>query len=130
MTAVTATPRRRPKDRKDQIVQTARQLIATRGYHNVSMADIADSVGITAGALYRHFSNKSVLLGAVVEKGLDEWTAPAAQPDATLQDVVNAACELVVGNRDIAALWWRESRNLEPDTFDRLRGRVVANTSA
>ena len=130
MTAVTATPRRRPKDRKDQIVQTARPLIATRGYHNVSMADIADSVGITAGALYRHFSNKSVLLGAVVEKGLDEWTAPAAQPDATLQDVVNAACELVVGNRDIAALWWRESRNLEPDTFDRLRGRVVANTSA
>jgi AcrR family transcriptional regulator len=130
VTAVTTTPRRRPKDRKDQIVETARQLISARGYHNVSMADIADSVGITAGALYRHFANKSVLLGAVIEKGLDDWTAPAAQPEATLQDVVKAACEIVVGNRDIGALWWRESRHLDPETFDRLRGRLVANSNA
>jgi AcrR family transcriptional regulator len=130
VTAVTTTPRRRPRDRKDQIVQTARKLIAARGYHNVSMADIADSVGITAGALYRHFSNKSVLLGAVIEKALDEWTAPAAQPEATLQDVVKATCELLVGNRDMGALWWRESRNLDPETFDRLRGRLIDNSNA
>lgn len=55
--------RRRPKDRKDQIVEAARQLIVARGYRNVSMAEIAEAVGITAGALYRHFANKAVLLG-------------------------------------------------------------------
>lgn len=130
MTAVTETTRRRPKDRKDQIVETARQLIAARGYHNVSMADIADSVGITAGALYRHFANKSVLLGAVVEKALEEWTAPAAQPDSSLDDAITAACELVVAKRDVGGLWWRESRHLEPQTFERLRGLLLGNNKS
>ena len=127
MSVPAATVRRRPKDRKDQIVEAARQLIAERGYPNVSMAEIADTVGITAGALYRHFSNKAVLLGAVIDKSFDEVTASTRQLDAGLEDVLTMACEQVVTRRDVGALWWRESRHLEPDVFARLQTRLRDN---
>ena len=116
--------RRRPKDRKDQIVEAARQLIVERGYRNVSMAEIAEAVGITAGALYRHFSNKAVLLGAVIDASFDDVIQATSQRDMSLHDVLVMACEQVVTRRDTGALWWRESRHLEPDTAARLRRRL------
>lgn len=119
--------RRRPKDRKDQIVEAARQLIVQRGYRNVSMAEIADAVGITAGALYRHFSNKAVLLGAVIDTSFDDLIAITSQRDLNLAGVLTMACEQVVARRDTGALWFRESRHLEPDTAARLRRRLRDN---
>jgi AcrR family transcriptional regulator len=119
--------RRRPKDRKDQIVEAARQLIVQRGYRNVSMAEIAEAVGITAGALYRHFSNKAVLLGAVIDKSFDDLITITGERDLDLEDVLTKACERVVTRRDTGALWWRESRYLEPDTAARLRRRLRDN---
>lgn len=118
---------RRPKDRKGQIIEAARQLIAARGYRNVAMADIAETVGITAGALYRHFSNKAVLLGAVIDKSLDEVIVATTQRDVGLADTMNTACEQVVTRRDIGALWWRESRHLTPDMLTRLQRRLRDN---
>jgi len=122
-----AEGRRRPKDRKDQIVEAARQLIVQRGYRNVSMAEIAEAVGITAGALYRHFSNKAVLLGAVIDTSIDDLIAVASQRDRNLEGVLTMACEQVVGRRDTGVLWFRESRHLEPDTAARLRRRLRDN---
>jgi AcrR family transcriptional regulator len=119
--------RRRPKDRKDQIVEAARQLIVHRGYRNVSMAEIAEAVGITAGGLYRHFSNKAVLLGAVIDKSFDDVIAATTQRGMNLDAVLTMACEQVVTRRDTGALWWRESRYLEPDTAARLRRRLRDN---
>ena len=119
--------RRRPKDRKDQIVEAARQLIAARGYRNVSMAEIAKAVGITAGALYRHFSTKAVLLGAVIDTSFDDVIVGTDQCDLNLQDVLTMACEQVVTRRDTGALWWRESRYLDADTGARLRRRLRDN---
>jgi AcrR family transcriptional regulator len=127
MSVPAVTVRRRPKDRKDQIVDAARQLIVARGYRNVSMAEIAEAVGITAGALYRHFSNKAMLLGAVIDKSFDDVIAGTNQRDLILQDVLTIACEQVVTRRDTGALWWRESRYLEADTGARLRRRLRDN---
>ena len=91
------------------------------------MAEIAEAVGITAGALYRHFSNKAVLLGAVIDKSFDDVIEATNQCDMSLDDVLAITCEQVVTRRDTGALWWRESRNLEPDTATRLRMRLRDN---
>ena len=77
MTADAAAVRRRPKDRKQQILVQARDLFLGLGYPNVSMAMIADRVGITAGALYRHYSTKADLLEAVVRDAFRTVTPPA-----------------------------------------------------
>ena len=117
--------RRRPKDRNLQILSAARELFVELGYRNVSMAQIAERVGITAGALYRHFSNKSVLLDAVIWASFDEVT-PAFEPTASLADTLAESCEKVVARRDVGTLWWRESRNLPVDLRTPLRDRLRA----
>ena len=113
--------RRRPKDRKDQIVEAARQLIVARGYRNVSMADIAEAVGITAGALYRHFSNKAVLLGAVIDQSFDDATTVTDQRDLALPNVLcvggswlTPADKLSAGDWAGIELLAREAAGLRP----------------
>jgi AcrR family transcriptional regulator len=66
-----ATPKRRPKDRKAMIVTAACELFAERGFAATSVKEIADQVGITAGAIYRHFADKEALLEAVALGALD-----------------------------------------------------------
>ncbi|MFC7756392.1 TetR/AcrR family transcriptional regulator [Tsukamurella soli] len=118
-----ATVRRRPKNRKEQILESARALIVELGYRNVSMAQIADRVGITAGALYRHFANKSVLLAAVIEDGFADVT-PEFGPRVRLAEALGESCELAATHRDVGALWWREARNLPDDLQDTMRHRL------
>ncbi|AZG47113.1 TetR/AcrR family transcriptional regulator [Gordonia insulae] len=125
MTTKPSTVRRRPKDRKAQILEAARALIVEVGYPKVSMAMIADRVGITAGALYRHFANKSVLLGAVIEQSFAEVT-PAFGSTTTLDQALAESCAHAVAHRDVGVLWWREARNLPDDRRDDLRDRLYA----
>ncbi|MEU4321246.1 helix-turn-helix domain-containing protein [Nocardia fluminea] len=113
MSSPQVAARRRPKDRKAQIIDAARALFVENGFRNVSMAQIAEEVGITAGALYRHFANKAVLLSAVIGSSLEDM-APHRDPDESLAGVVARNCAYVVGRPDVGVLWWRETRNL-PD---------------
>lgn len=116
--------RRRPKDRKAQILEAAHTLFVEQGYRNVSMAQIADRVGITAGALYRHFSNKAMLLSAVIGSSFSE-AVPAFDASASLPEVLADSCRYVAVSRDGGVLWWREARHLpgemRSELWDRLR---------
>jgi len=119
-----ATPtRRRPKGRKDKIVEAAHDLIGQSGFRNVSMAQIADEVGITAGALYWHFSNKTTLLGAVVDRSISSLLAPIAE-GTDLDDTLLELCTVVTTRRDHGRLWWQELRHLEPAAREELRERM------
>lgn len=53
----------------ERILATARDLYVEEGLAGVSMRKIAERVGVTATAIYRHYANKNVLLGEVVAEG-------------------------------------------------------------
>ncbi|MFI8975673.1 TetR/AcrR family transcriptional regulator [Nocardia asteroides] len=116
--AVTAAPvRRRPRDRRATILRAASDAFAEHGYHRTSMADIATAVGITSGALYRHFRTKQELLGSCLREGLDlilervdTACADGAPADAALPALVRVSLE----TRGLARLWQLEFRNLTP----------------
>ncbi|MFC9789742.1 TetR/AcrR family transcriptional regulator [Rhodococcus sp. NPDC127528] len=102
---------RRPRDRRQQIVTAASELFRDRGYHNVSVADVASEVGITASALYRHFRSKNDLLESTVRMGLDsleQTVASAGDIDALISEM----SESVSARRGLATLWQREARHL------------------
>ena len=61
---VTTPPRRR--SRRDEILEIAVALFATRGYHGVSMDDIGAAAGVTGPALYHHFAGKEAMLVAAL----------------------------------------------------------------
>lgn len=123
--------RRRPKDRKKQILDQAARLFIDRGFHSVKLEEIAEAAGVTARALYRHYDNKQALLTAVILNAQDEYQsvrnpegrAPesASLPlHAELPDLIAAAVE----TRALTVLWQREARYLTEADRAEVRGRI------
>src|SRR5438034_9372446 len=56
----------RRRTRRDEILEIAVGLFATRGYHGVSMDDIGTAAGVTGPALYHHFAGKEAMLAAAL----------------------------------------------------------------
>lgn len=73
MASVAQPVRRRPKDRKKQILDQAVGLFIERGFHSVKLEDIAEAAGVTARALYRHYDNKQALLAEAIRTGQDQY---------------------------------------------------------
>ncbi|CAM3110060.1 TetR/AcrR family transcriptional regulator [Mycobacterium intermedium] len=123
--------RRRPKDRKQQILEQAVRLFIERGFHSVKLEDIAEAAGVTARALYRHYDNKQALLAESIRTGqeqyqsarrLDEGQAePAPRPlSLDLPDHITAA----IASRSLTVLWQREARYLNEADRAEVRRRI------
>ncbi|MGA5898866.1 TetR/AcrR family transcriptional regulator [Streptomyces venetus] len=52
--------------RRRQILDGAALCFARNGFHATSMQDVLKEVGLSAGAVYRYFSGKEELIGAIV----------------------------------------------------------------
>src|SRR3982751_1990733 len=59
----------RRRSRREEILEIAVGLFATRGYHGVSMDDIGSAAGVTGPALYYHFAGKEGMLVAALIPG-------------------------------------------------------------
>lgn len=54
------------KETKQRILDASNELFATYGYDDVSMRDISKQVGITEGAIYRHYESKAQILDEII----------------------------------------------------------------
>lgn len=125
--------RRRPKDRKAQIARASAEAFSLLGYHGVSMDAIASRVGISAAALYRHYTGKYELFrDAVLALGqqlvdatafADELTG-AGDPRATLYDLATALGDTALANRESGGLYRWEARFLRGDDQATLDSQV------
>lgn len=55
-------------DTKENILMTALHLFARDGYEAVSVSTIAGELGMTKGALYKHYKNKRDIFDSIVER--------------------------------------------------------------
>ena len=53
---------------KEKIMQTALRLFARDGYEAVPVSAIAGELGMTKGALYKHYANKRAIFDSIVER--------------------------------------------------------------
>lgn len=58
-----------PSDTRGRILSVASELYAREGLAGLSMRRVAEGVGLTAPAIYRHFKDKEALLSALCEEG-------------------------------------------------------------
>lgn len=68
-------PRRERKNlhQRAEILQTALRLFSEKGYHNVSMHDIAKEAEFGMGTLYKYFNNKEELYKALINEAAEKW---------------------------------------------------------
>ncbi|MBJ8347524.1 TetR/AcrR family transcriptional regulator [Antrihabitans sp. YC2-6] len=123
-----ATPvRRRPRDRKAQIVKIAAAAFGERGYYSVGVDEIAAEVGISGPALYRHFPNKYALLVAVADNvvnALLDATAAAAElpaPSDQLYETLRTITSVTIENRRGGGIYRWEGHYLDPADRARIR---------
>ena len=63
-----------PSGRREQLIRIAQQVVAQRGLADVTLAHVAESAGMTAPALYTHFSSRTDLLEQVLEATARDYT--------------------------------------------------------
>lgn len=87
MTETTPRVPRRERERlrhRQEILDAARRLVATRGIEGVTVEDVARQAEFAVGSIYRHFSSKEELILAVVGEFADgmfeEMAGVAAEP--------------------------------------------------
>ena len=75
-------------DTKERIMEAALELFAQNGYLGTSMSDIANRLGITKAALYKHYAGKQEILDRIVERmnemdytRAEEYEMPETEPD-------------------------------------------------
>jgi hypothetical protein len=54
--------RTRDPERRSRILAAAADLVARKGFHAVSVAEIGAAAGITGSGIYRHFDRKTAVL--------------------------------------------------------------------
>ena len=76
-------------DTKERILQTALELFAHKGYEAVSVSDIAGALGLTKGALYRHFESKQAIFDGILAR-MERQDAQEARdhdlPEGTVEE--------------------------------------------
>ena len=73
---------------KERILEAALTVFAESGYLGASMSDIAGQLGITKGALYKHYASKKKILDSIVAQmnqrdyeRAEEYEMPETEPD-------------------------------------------------
>ncbi|MGD2052987.1 MAG: TetR/AcrR family transcriptional regulator [Gammaproteobacteria bacterium] len=70
-------------ERRDTILKAAQRLFADKGYHGVSIDEIAREVDVSPAILYRHFKSKQILFNTVLQE-------LSAQRESYVQTVINS----------------------------------------
>jgi len=118
--AAAATPRSRAKaDRRDALLSAAAGLFARSGFNGVSIEDLGAAAGVSGPAVYRHFSGKQAVLGALLvgvsedllvggRAVVDEATDAAS----ALAGLVRFHVDFALSNRDVIRVQDRDLDHL------------------
>jgi AcrR family transcriptional regulator len=119
----------RRRSRREEILEIAVGLFASRGYHGVSMDDIGAAAGVTGPALYHHFAGKEAMLVAAlipVSEGLlaGGRTCIADHPDRpqdALAALVAFHVDFALSNPAVIALQLHELDRLPEEPRRQIR---------
>lgn len=103
--------------RRELILNAALELFSQKGYHNVSMQEVAEKAEFAVGTLYKFFKDKEDLYRALIMDQADRFheavTKAIAEPDdeiEKLRNYVRAKGEVFRSNVSVVRLYFAETR--------------------
>jgi AcrR family transcriptional regulator len=88
--------------RREQILATAAELFAARGFHGVSVVEIGAACGISGPALYKHFPSKDAILAEMLVSISERLLAVSRERSDATTDHARALAALVDWHVDFA----------------------------
>ncbi|MBH9578591.1 TetR/AcrR family transcriptional regulator [Inhella proteolytica] len=109
-------PARLPTEKRQaEIVAAALRLASERSPGQITTGEIAEAVGVTQGALFKHFSSKDAIwlaamcwVHATLLQAVQEAAEGAASPRAALEAVFHAHVEFVVAHPGVPRVIFHE----------------------
>ncbi len=119
----------RRRSRREEILEIAVGLSASRGSHGVSMDDIGAAAGVTGPALYHHFAGKEAMLVAALNPvsegllhgGLARVAGHEGNPRAALESLVEFHVAFALANPAVIALHLHELDRLPEEPRRQIR---------
>jgi AcrR family transcriptional regulator len=88
----------RSRATRERLLEAAEAVFAAKGYDGAKISDIAEEAGVSVGAVYFRFKDKSALFSAIAESFIEDarggvgalLSAPPAKSDAVIRGFVLA----------------------------------------
>ncbi|WP_110207614.1 TetR/AcrR family transcriptional regulator [Nocardioides daejeonensis] len=114
--------------RREQILATAAELFAARGFHGVSVSEIGAACGISGPALYKHFPAKDAVLAAMLVGISEELLGEGrhrveANPDprGALAALVSWHIDFAINHRALIVVQERDWESLPAEAREKVR---------
>ncbi|WP_240917017.1 TetR/AcrR family transcriptional regulator [Nocardioides sp. HDW12B] len=114
--------------RREQILATAAELFAARGFHGVSVVELGAACGVTGPALYRHFASKDAMLAemlvAISQRLLSvgrQRVAAADGASGALEALVAWHTDFALHNKALIVVQDRDWSSLPPEAQEQVR---------
>jgi AcrR family transcriptional regulator len=111
--------------RESQLLDAATHLFREKGYHNTSMQDLADALGIQKASLYYYVESKEELLLRLLERGssllgarIDQIYAADLSPVEKLRRVLENHAITVMEHLNLISVYIQEYRRLPPERLE------------
>ena len=102
-------------DTKEKILITALRLFSSDGFEAVSVSDIAGELGITKGALYKHYKNKREIFESIVKRMCESdsersqnYSVPKEDFDKSPAGYDSVSIESIKGFTVAQYIYWTE----------------------
>jgi len=89
------------EQRRASIIEVAKRLFATKGFHGVSIDEIVREVGVSPAILYRHFASKEDLYQAVLQEfscTRESYVETVVEDDISFEKVLRGMTRVFVNS--------------------------------
>jgi AcrR family transcriptional regulator len=117
-------------ERREQILEAAKEVFAEAGYHEASINAIIEHAGIARGTFYLYFQSKAAVFDALLDNAMvdlrarikridvDDPTAPP--PQVQLRDGLVRVLDYVLNDRQLAVILLSGAKAPEAEAAQRL----------
>ena len=120
------------EERREVTVETVIELAAEQNPTDITTGAIAKRMGVTQGALFRHFSSKDAILQAVMEwvsarllARVDKATSAAASPLAALEAAFMAHIDFISEHPGVPRMLFGELQRAEQTMAKRMAQTLI-----
>lgn len=119
-------------DKQKEIVESVRRIISAKGIESLTIHQIAKDLGVTDGALYRHFKSKNEIIGLLIEdieRTLLDTIKTAAgkinNPINKLENILSSHLSYAEQRKGMSFIVINETLNLQDRNLKRRMLKVI-----
>jgi len=118
--------------RRTEILKQAEKLFATKGFHNVTVVEIATASGFSIGSLYQFFAGKENLYTTMIIEKLDlmyaeirKATNAAKDITSKIEALIDAHLQFIEKNTDFCRLFIKGENAALSEATTSLRQKLI-----